>query len=104
MKSAVIKRSISIDGHKTSITLEDEFWSGLNEIAQAQGASIAQTVKEIDRARRPGLNLSSAIRVFVLDRFRSKKVGATMGKPYPRIKRRRLGGTGADDRSSSLPT
>jgi predicted DNA-binding ribbon-helix-helix protein len=104
MKSAVIKRSISIDGHKTSITLEETFWSGLKEIAQAQGASIAQTVKEIDGARRPGSNLSSAIRVFVLDRFRSKEVVATKGKPHPRIKRRQLGGKGADDRSSPSPT
>jgi Ribbon-helix-helix domain len=55
MKSAVIRRHIRIDGYKTSITLEDAFWSGLKEIAQAQGASVAQTVKEIDGARRPGV-------------------------------------------------
>jgi predicted DNA-binding ribbon-helix-helix protein len=83
MKSAVIRRHIRIDGLKTSITLEDAFWSGLKEIAQAQGASVAQTVKEIDRARRPGCNLSSAIRVFVLDRIRSKKVGPPHGKRQP---------------------
>jgi predicted DNA-binding ribbon-helix-helix protein len=81
MKSAVIRRHIRIDGLKTSITLEDAFWSGLKEIAQAQGASVAQT--KIDRARRPGCNLSSAIRVFVLDRIRSKKVGPPHGKRQP---------------------
>jgi predicted DNA-binding ribbon-helix-helix protein len=70
MKSPVIKHSISIDGRKTSITLEDAFWSLLKEIAQAQGATVSQTVKEIDRVRR-GSNLSSAIRLFVLDRVRN---------------------------------
>ena len=83
MKSAVIRRHIRINGYKTSITLEDAFWSGLKEIAQAQGASVAQTVKEIDRARRPGSNLSSAIRVFVLDRLRSKSGGHRTGSGSP---------------------
>jgi predicted DNA-binding ribbon-helix-helix protein len=83
MKSAVIRRHIRIDGYKTSITLEDAFWSGLKEIAQAQGASVAQTVKEIDGARRPGSNLSSAIRVFVLDRLRSKTGGHRTGSGSP---------------------
>ena len=58
MKS-VIKRSISIDGHKTSITLEDAFWSGLKEIAQAQGTSVPQTVKEIARTRRRTCGMGS---------------------------------------------
>jgi predicted DNA-binding ribbon-helix-helix protein len=71
-KSKIIKRSVIVDGHKTSISLEEEFWSGLKEIAQAQGASLAQTVTEIDKSRQAG-NLSSAIRLFVLDRVRSKK-------------------------------
>jgi predicted DNA-binding ribbon-helix-helix protein len=71
-KSKIIKRSVIVDGRKTSISLEEEFWSGLKEIAQAQGASLAQTVTEIDKSRQAG-NLSSAIRLFVLDRVRSKK-------------------------------
>ena len=83
MKSPVIKRSISIDGHKTSVSLEDAFWSGLKEIAQAQGATVSQTVEEIDKMRQ-GANLSSAIRLFVLDRVRSQKVGATAGKRHSR--------------------
>jgi predicted DNA-binding ribbon-helix-helix protein len=49
MKSTVIKRSIIVDVHKTSICLEDAFWSSLKEIAQAQGATVAQTVTEIDK-------------------------------------------------------
>ena len=79
MKSLVVKRSVMIAGHKTSVSLEDPFWSGLKEIAQAQGATVSQTVEEIDKMRQ-GANLSSAIRLFVLDRVRSQKVGATAGK------------------------
>ena len=79
MKSQVVKRSVVLDGHKTSITLEDAFWSILKEIAQAQGATVSQTITEIDKSRKEG-NLSSAIRLFVLDRVRSQKVGATAGE------------------------
>ena len=66
MKSQVIKRSVMIDGHKTSICLEDAFWSSLKAIAQAQGATVAQTVTTIDKTREQS-NLSSAVRLFVLD-------------------------------------
>ena len=66
MKSPVIKRSVKIDGHKTSICLEDAFWSSLKAIAQAQGATVAQTVTTIDKTREQA-NLSSAVRLFVLD-------------------------------------
>jgi predicted DNA-binding ribbon-helix-helix protein len=84
MKSPVIKRSIIIDGHKTSVSLEDAFWSGLKEIAQAQGATLSQTVTEIDRMRQ-GSNLSSAIRLFVLDWARSEKSGGhRRGTQQPR--------------------
>ena len=58
MKSSVIKRTVMVGGHKTSISLEDEFWSGLKEIAQAQGASLAQILAEIDTTREQK-NLSS---------------------------------------------
>jgi predicted DNA-binding ribbon-helix-helix protein len=51
MKSPITKRSVVIGGHKTSISLEDAFWTGLKEIAQAQGASVAQTVTGIDTTR-----------------------------------------------------
>jgi predicted DNA-binding ribbon-helix-helix protein len=70
MNSPVIKRSVIIGGHKTSISLEDEFWSGLKEIAQAKGATVAQTVTEIDKTRQRS-NLSSAVRLFVLDWVRN---------------------------------
>ncbi len=71
MKSSVVKRSIVIDGHKTSVSLEDAFWSGLKEIARAEGATLSETVAEIDETRRQG-NLSSAIRLFVLEHTRNR--------------------------------
>lgn len=70
MKSVVVKRSVVISGHKTSVSLEDEFWNGLKEIAKTEHASLSNVVAEIDKARRRG-NLSSAIRLFVLDRVRA---------------------------------
>ena len=79
MKSAGVKRSVVIGGHKTSISLEDAFWGALKEIAQAKASTVTQTVTEIDRMRQ-GPNLCSAIRLFVLDQVRSQKVGATKGK------------------------
>ena len=66
MKSAIIKRSVIIDGHKTSISLEDAFWSDLKEIAHRHQSLVTQ----IDETRQQG-NLSSAIRLFVLEHIRT---------------------------------
>jgi predicted DNA-binding ribbon-helix-helix protein len=70
MKSSIAKRSIVIDGHKTSISLEDAFWDDLKEIAHAQQATLSALVAKIDEKRAHG-NLSSAIRLFVLEHFRT---------------------------------
>jgi predicted DNA-binding ribbon-helix-helix protein len=70
MKSAVVKRSVIVGGHKTSISLEDAFWGALKEIAQAKGSTVTQTVSQIDETRQQG-NLSSAIRLFVLGHVRN---------------------------------
>jgi predicted DNA-binding ribbon-helix-helix protein len=59
------KRSISIAGHRTSLSLEPEFWAALEAAARGRGLSLARLVGEIDRER-AGRNLSSAIRVFLL--------------------------------------
>jgi predicted DNA-binding ribbon-helix-helix protein len=59
------KRSVSIAGHRTSLSLEPEFWAALEAAAKARGLSLARLVGEIDRER-AGRNLSSAIRVFLL--------------------------------------
>lgn len=69
MKSPVVKRSIVIAGHKTSVSLEDAFWKGLKEIAGSRELTLSDLVASIDTDRRHG-NLSSAIRLFVLDHYR----------------------------------
>ena len=70
MKSPVVKRSIVIAGHKTSVSLEDAFWKGLKEIAGGRDMTLSDLVATIDSERRHG-NLSSAIRLFVLDFYRN---------------------------------
>lgn len=60
------KRSLTIAGHRTSISLEEAFWNGLRAIADRRAVSLAALVAEIDRTRGEK-NLSSAIRLFVLD-------------------------------------
>ena len=67
--AAVTKRSLTVAGHRTSISLEDAFWSGLRDIAAARGLAIAALVAEVD-CMRGSSNLSSALRVFVLASFR----------------------------------
>ena len=80
MKSPVIKRSIVIAGHKTSVSLEDAFWQGLKEIADDRSMTLSDLVSTIDTDRRHG-NLSSAIRLFVLDHYRNTNVGTNTGTP-----------------------
>jgi predicted DNA-binding ribbon-helix-helix protein len=75
MKSPVVKRSIVINGHKTSVSLEDAFWSGLKDIAGSRNMTLSELVASIDTDRRQG-NLSSAIRLFVLDYYRALAGGA----------------------------
>jgi predicted DNA-binding ribbon-helix-helix protein len=69
--SQVAKRSIVIRDHKTSVSLEAEFWASLREIALRQGKSLRDVVSEID-ATRAHPNLSCAIRLFVLDYYQSR--------------------------------
>jgi predicted DNA-binding ribbon-helix-helix protein len=68
MKSAIVKRSVVIGGHKTSVSLEDAFWQRLKDIARVQETTLSQTIAEIDVQRRHG-NLSSAIRTFVIEQL-----------------------------------
>ena len=71
MKSAVVKRSIVLNGHKTSVSLEAAFFDGLKEIADLQDISVADLVADIDKLRQTG-NLSSAIRLFVLSNYQGR--------------------------------
>jgi predicted DNA-binding ribbon-helix-helix protein len=79
MKSPVIKRSIVIAGHKTSVSLEDAFWTALKEIAVSRRMSLSDIVGAIDAERQHG-NLSSAIRLFVLEHYQAR----TEGRQPPR--------------------
>jgi predicted DNA-binding ribbon-helix-helix protein len=69
MTSNIAKRSVVIGGHKTSVSLEDAFWAELKAIAHQRDESLSRLIARIDYARERG-NLSSAIRLFVLDRYR----------------------------------
>ncbi len=72
IKSPVVKRSIVIAGHKTSVSLEDAFWDALKEIATVRSATLSEVVAGIDASRSQG-NLSSAIRLFVLEDYRAAR-------------------------------
>jgi predicted DNA-binding ribbon-helix-helix protein len=71
LQSAVVKRSIVIAGHRTSVSLENDFWSGLKEIGREHKMTLSSLITDIND-RRPDTNLSSAVRLFVLRHFRSK--------------------------------
>lgn len=71
MKSPVVKRSIVVAGHKTSVSLEEAFWNGMKEISGLRSRTLSELVGEIDSNRQHG-NLSSAIRLFVLDYFKNR--------------------------------
>lgn len=65
------KRSVSLSGHKTSFSLEDEFWEELKWFAARDGKSIASILIQIDKSRDPDTNLSSAIRIHILKTLKS---------------------------------
>jgi predicted DNA-binding ribbon-helix-helix protein len=69
MKQNITKRSVVIAGHKTSVSLEEPFWTAVREITKARDITVSALLHEIDRAR-DNANLSSAVRVFVLDYIR----------------------------------
>ena len=71
MKSLLIKRSIVLAGHRTSVSVEDAFWEGLKTIAEQRHESLAHVVASID-ADRQHANLSSAIRLHVLEFYRDQ--------------------------------
>ena len=81
MKSSVIKHSIDIDGHKTSVSLEDEFWEGLREIAEQQRVTVSALTKRIDKERHD-CNLSSAIRVFVVKHYKAQTAAGTTAHEF----------------------
>lgn len=72
------KRSLTIAGHATSVSLEEPFWRALNDVAEAEGRTVPSLVAEVD-ARRSGAGLSSALRIFLLDYYRQRASGAGAG-------------------------
>ena len=79
MKSPVLKRSIIVGGHKTSVSLEEAFWNDIKEISGQRDMTRSELVDEIDSNRQQG-NLSSAICLFVLDYFRSRAMAPAVRK------------------------
>ncbi|AXT26138.1 aryl-sulfate sulfotransferase [Ruegeria sp. AD91A] len=72
MSGRPVKRSLTLKGHRTSVSLEDEFWRAFREIAHEKGKPINVLAAEIDVERDPQTGLASAIRVFVLNWFRNR--------------------------------
>jgi predicted DNA-binding ribbon-helix-helix protein len=68
------KRSVTIDGHRTSVSLEDAFWMELSAIASERGLSLNALVAEIDHVRAAPGNLSSALRLYVLNELRKRMI------------------------------
>lgn len=75
MSARPVKRSLTLRGHRTSVSLEEEFWRAFREIAAARGQSVNGLAAEIDAARGLETGLASAIRVFVLEHYRAEARG-----------------------------
>jgi predicted DNA-binding ribbon-helix-helix protein len=71
--SGQIKRSITISGHRTSITLERPFWDELKEIACREKVSVTELVRQIDSRRDAAGSLTSAIRVYILEQLKKRR-------------------------------
>jgi predicted DNA-binding ribbon-helix-helix protein len=80
MKSLVLKRSIVVAGHKTSVSLEEPFWQGLKDIASGRRQTLSELVGSIDTERAFG-NLSSAIRLFVLNYYQERLTSERAAHP-----------------------
>jgi predicted DNA-binding ribbon-helix-helix protein len=74
-QSTVVKRSVVVGGQKTSISIEDAFWFELKILARRQNRTVSDLVHSINAARRDGANLSSAVRVYILDQLRLEARG-----------------------------
>jgi predicted DNA-binding ribbon-helix-helix protein len=77
MTSTIAKRSVVIDGHKTSISLEEPFWQAVRDIADQRQITVSELLRQIDQSR-DNANLSSAVRIFVVDQFRRQAEAARL--------------------------
>ncbi len=73
MSGRPVKRSLTLKGHRTSVSLEEEFWRAFREIAEERNLPINALASEIDVERDPETGLASAIRVFILNWYQSRK-------------------------------
>jgi predicted DNA-binding ribbon-helix-helix protein len=76
MASTIVKRSVLVRGHKTSVSLEEPFWNGLKEIAASRHLPLSAVLQRVDTERHDNSNLSSAVRLFVLDHYRDQAEAA----------------------------
>ncbi len=83
MRSTIAKRSVVIGGHKTSISLEEPFWQAVRDITDKRKVTVSELLRDIDRTR-DNANLSSAVRVYVLDQFRRQAEAAQSRQPSER--------------------
>ena len=72
MSSRPVKHSLTLNGHRTSVSLEAAFWDAFRDIADARGQTLNALAAEIDAHRADGIGLASAIRVFVLGQFTAR--------------------------------
>jgi predicted DNA-binding ribbon-helix-helix protein len=70
MTARPVKHSLTLRGHRTSVSLEAEFWQAFRDIAAERGVTLNQLAIEVDEGRSGDVGLASAIRVFVLNRYR----------------------------------
>ena len=83
MKSPVVKRSVVIGRHKTSVSLEVEFWTAVRKIAREKHVTVSTLVEQVDTEKALGSNLSSALRVFVLRQCQEALAAAKATQPTP---------------------
>jgi predicted DNA-binding ribbon-helix-helix protein len=96
MEASIVKHSIVIAGHKTSISLEDGFWTSFREIARERNVTLSELAALVNSDRQPGSNLSSAIRCFVLGFYRdqidhlsgTREAGARGGRTNEKLRPR----------------
>jgi predicted DNA-binding ribbon-helix-helix protein len=77
LKSPIVKRSVALAGHNTSVSLEDAFWRGLKDIARSRRTTLSNLINSIDLDRDQG-NSSSALRLFVLDHYQMRPLASLM--------------------------
>jgi predicted DNA-binding ribbon-helix-helix protein len=80
MRSLVVKHSVVLAGHKTSVSLEAPFWRGLKDIASGRGQKLSDLIVAIDNERTFG-NLSSAVRLFVLNHYQERSTSELASQP-----------------------